>query len=90
MRSIRPGAVFPHADGWPSAGQRHSHYYEPAHLLPAFRPARAAWGGRLDDWLQVLAIAGVFAAGLGFANIWPMLFSITVEEKPNAPTNSAA
>ena len=22
------------------------------------------------------------AAGLGFANIWPMLFSITVEEKP--------
>ena len=30
----------------------------------------------------VLAIAGVFAAGLGFANIWPMLFSLTVEEKP--------
>jgi len=30
----------------------------------------------------VLAIVGVFAAGLGFANIWPMLFSITVEEKP--------
>jgi len=29
-----------------------------------------------------LAIVGVFAAGLGFANIWPMLFSITVEEKP--------
>ncbi|MDE3067047.1 MAG: MFS transporter [Verrucomicrobiota bacterium] len=29
-----------------------------------------------------LAVAGVFAAGLGFANIWPMLFSITVEEKP--------
>ena len=29
-----------------------------------------------------LAIAGVFAAGLGFANIWPMLFSITVEEQP--------
>jgi fucose permease len=29
-----------------------------------------------------LAIAGVIAAGLGFANIWPMLFSITVEEKP--------
>jgi fucose permease len=29
-----------------------------------------------------LAIAGVCAAGLGFANIWPMLFSITVEEKP--------
>ena len=31
---------------------------------------------------QALAIAGVVAAGLGFANIWPMLFSITVEEKP--------
>ncbi len=29
-----------------------------------------------------LAIAGVIAAGFGFANIWPMLFSITVEEKP--------
>ena len=31
---------------------------------------------------HMLAIGGVFAAGLGFANIWPMLFSITVEEKP--------
>jgi fucose permease len=30
-----------------------------------------------------LAIAGVFASGLGFANIWPMLFSLTVEEKPD-------
>ena len=29
-----------------------------------------------------LAIAGVIVAGLGFANIWPMLFSITVEQKP--------
>ena len=29
-----------------------------------------------------LAIAGVVIGGLGFANIWPMLFSITVEEKP--------
>jgi FHS family L-fucose permease-like MFS transporter len=29
-----------------------------------------------------LAIVGVLAAGLGFANIWPMLFSITVEEDP--------
>jgi MFS transporter, FHS family, L-fucose permease len=28
------------------------------------------------------AFAGIAAAGLGFANIWPMLFSITVEEKP--------
>ncbi len=29
-----------------------------------------------------LAIAGVVLGGLGFANIWPLLFSITVEEKP--------
>jgi fucose permease len=31
-----------------------------------------------------LAIAGVIAGGLGFANIWPLLFSITVEEKPES------
>jgi fucose permease len=31
-----------------------------------------------------LALAGVVLGGLGFANIWPMLFSITVEEKPEA------
>ncbi len=31
---------------------------------------------------KYLALAGVVVAGLGFANIWPMLFSITVEEKP--------
>ncbi|MCE1229982.1 MAG: MFS transporter, partial [Firmicutes bacterium] len=29
-----------------------------------------------------LALAGVILGGLGFANIWPMLFSITVEECP--------
>ncbi|QDU56011.1 MFS transporter [Aeoliella mucimassa] len=29
-----------------------------------------------------LIITGVVLGGLGFANIWPMLFSITVEEKP--------
>jgi fucose permease len=38
--------------------------------------------GALMSGSPPLAIAGVFAAGLGFANIWPMLFSITVEEKP--------
>lgn len=32
--------------------------------------------------VEVLTIAGVIIAGFGFANIWPMLFSITVEEKP--------
>jgi fucose permease len=31
---------------------------------------------------KALSIPAVIAAGLGFANIWPMLFSITVEEKP--------
>jgi len=31
---------------------------------------------------KIVAIAGVVAAALGFANIWPLLFSITVEEKP--------
>jgi MFS transporter, FHS family, L-fucose permease len=29
-----------------------------------------------------LAVAGVAAAGLGFANIWPVLFSLTVEARP--------
>jgi fucose permease len=32
--------------------------------------------------VKSLALAGVVIGGLGFANIWPMLFSITVEEKP--------
>ncbi len=39
-------------------------------------------GGAIMTGSPALAIPGVFAAGLGFANIWPMLFSITVEEKP--------
>jgi len=38
--------------------------------------------GLLATGSKQLAIVGVIAAGLGFANIWPMLFSITVEEKP--------
>jgi len=33
---------------------------------------------------QPLALSGVVLGGLGFANIWPMLFSITVEEKPES------
>jgi len=32
--------------------------------------------------VKPLAFVGVVLGGLGFANIWPMLFSITVEEKP--------
>jgi fucose permease len=32
--------------------------------------------------LKHLVIPAVVIGGLGFANIWPMLFSITVEEKP--------
>ena len=42
--------------------------------------------GALMTGVPALAITGVFAAGLGFANIWPMLFSITVEEKPQCAT----
>jgi MFS transporter, FHS family, L-fucose permease len=38
--------------------------------------------GALMSGVGALAIGGVVAAGLGFANIWPLLFSITVEEKP--------
>jgi FHS family L-fucose permease-like MFS transporter len=38
-------------------------------------------GGFLTGY-QGLAIPSVAAAGLGFANIWPMLFSITVDKKP--------
>jgi len=32
--------------------------------------------------VQALTFVGIVLGGLGFANIWPMLFSITVEEKP--------
>lgn len=32
--------------------------------------------------IKNLALVGVILGGLGFANIWPMLFSITVEEMP--------
>lgn len=33
---------------------------------------------------QNMAIVGVILGGFGFANIWPLLFSITVEEKPES------
>ncbi len=32
--------------------------------------------------IKILSLIGAILAGLGFANIWPMLFSITVEERP--------
>ena len=32
--------------------------------------------------IEALCIIGVILGGLGFANVWPMLFSITVEERP--------
>jgi fucose permease len=32
--------------------------------------------------MKILVLGGVVLGGLGFANIWPMLFSITIEEKP--------
>lgn len=38
--------------------------------------------GLLMTGQEYLGIAGVVIGGLGFANIWPMLFSITIEEKP--------
>ena len=38
--------------------------------------------GLLMTGNKTLSLAGVVIAGLGFANVWPMLFSITVEEKP--------
>jgi fucose permease len=41
-------------------------------------------GAAMMTGSNVLVFPGVFAAGLGFANIWPMLFSITVEEKPES------
>lgn len=41
-----------------------------------------AGGILLMSGVKTLALAGVLLGGLGFANIWPMLFSITVEEKP--------
>ena len=46
-----------------------------------FAPASAASANEITGG-QIFALVGVVAAGLGFANIWPMLFSITVEEKP--------
>ena len=39
-------------------------------------------GAALMSGSKPLSLAGIVAAGLGFANIWPMLFSITVEEQP--------
>lgn len=39
-------------------------------------------GAALMTGWKPLAIAGVFAAGLSFGNIWPLLFSLTVEERP--------
>ena len=38
--------------------------------------------GALIMGTKSLSLVGIVAAGLGFANIWPMLFSITVEERP--------
>lgn len=38
--------------------------------------------GTLITGASSLAVPAVIAAGLGFANIWPMLFSLTIENKP--------
>lgn len=52
---------------------------------PAFRVSALMGGigaGLLMSGNTSLAIGGVILGGLGFANIWPLLFSITVEERP--------
>jgi fucose permease len=52
---------------------------------PAFRVSAlmgVVGAGLLMTGNTSLAIAGVILGGLGFANIWPLLFSITVESKP--------
>ena len=36
----------------------------------------------LFSGIQTLAIAGIFIAGLGFANVFPLIFSITVDRMP--------
>ena len=48
--------------------------------LSALLGILGTWG--VSSGSSNLAVAGVVAAGLGFANIWPMLFSITVERRP--------
>lgn len=53
--------------------------------VPAFRVSAlmgAIGGGLLMTGNSSIAIVGVLLAGLGFANIWPLLFSITVEARP--------
>jgi fucose permease len=61
-------------------------------VLRALSPRRffqisAALGGLgigcLMSGIPILAVTGVLACGLGFANIWPLLFSITVESCPH-------
>jgi FHS family L-fucose permease-like MFS transporter len=43
-----------------------------------------AGAGILLMGFSSLAIPAVIIAGLGFANIWPMLFSITIENRPQS------
>jgi len=53
---------------------------------PAFRVSAlmgVVGAGLLMTGNTSLAIGGVILGGLGFANIWPLLFSITVEEEPD-------
>lgn len=52
---------------------------------PAFRISAlmgAVGVGLLMTGNTSLAVIGVILGGIGFANIWPLLFSITVEERP--------
>ena len=77
-----PTAFFSAADDRPLLGSAVLTIMTPAHLFPPFGPLGLLGAVALMAGSQYLAFAGIVAAGLGFANIWPMLFSITVEEKP--------
>jgi fucose permease len=55
----------------------------PSLEMPMFNTNGVITGKVVLMWGPILSFIGVLAAGLGFANIWPMLFSITVEEDPS-------
>lgn len=55
---------------------------KPRHAFRASALMGVIAAGLLMTGKESMAIAGVILGGLGFANIWPLLFSITVEEKP--------
>ena len=50
--------------------------------MPMYNTEDVVTGKVLMPFGRAFSLVGVLFAGLGFANIWPMLFSITVEEDP--------